>query len=375
MLRVLHVSEVSIGGIFSLLNAFTHEQSARGHEVHILASPRMLGLEGVQRHHWSIRRRRPTTYPRAIRELRQTIRTVQPDVIHLHSFFGGFFGRLPLVSGLGDVPVVYQPHAWAFNVVWLSKVRILIQGWERFAGRRTDVIVANCTEEVEEGRIAGVAREGTPLGVAVDTHHFSPVDEATRSHWRATLGVTKPGLLLCLGRLASQKGQDQLVKAWEADPLPDAELVFVGIDKPGPLAALAPTQWGNTVRAVPNVRDVRPWMWACDVLVLPSRYEGAAVTVPEAMACGRPIVTTKVNGVREQVVEGPEPRAGSVVELGAMEDLLREAGRRLTDPELAKAEGLAARERAVEKFETKGVVDRLDAAYDKARARRPGPRR
>ena len=374
MLRVLHISEVSIGGIFSLLKDFTREQSARGHDVHILASPTMLALDGA-RHDWSLRRRRPATYPRAVLELRRTIRTVEPDVIHLHSFFGGFFGRLPILSGLGDVPVVYQPHAWAFNVVWLSKVRILIQAWERFAGRRTDVIVANCSEEVEEGRRAGVAREGTPLGVAVDTQHFSPVDEATRSHWRTTLGVSQPGLLLCLGRLATQKGQDQLVKAWEANPLPDAELVFVGIDKPEPLAALAPTQWGKTVRAVPNVRDVRPWMWACDVLVLPSRYEGAAVTVPEAMACGRPIVTTKVNGVQEQVVDGPEPPAGAIVALGAMDDMLREAGRRLTEPGLANAEGAAARERAVEKFETKTVVDRLDAAYRKACARRSGLRR
>lgn len=375
MLRVLHVSEVSIGGIFSLLKDFTREQNARGYEVHMLASPSMVRLDGVRHHDWSIHRRRPITYVSAVRELRRTIREVEPDVIHLHSFFGGFFGRLPLVSGLGDIPVVYQPHAWAFNVVWLAKVGFLIRAWERLAGRRTDVLVANCVEEVEEGCEAGAARDGIPLGIAVNTNYFVPVDEATRTRWRAELGVRKTGVLLCLGRMASQKGQDQLLAAWEADPIPDAELVFVGINKSAALQALAPTQWGKTVRAIPTVRDVRPWIWASDVLVLPSRYEGTAVTVPEAMACGRAVVATRVNGVAEQVIDGPSPPAGAIVALGAMEPLLREARRRLADPQLARAEGLAARERAVDMFETKTVVDRLDAAYQQARGRRFGRNR
>lgn len=371
MLRVLHVTEAPSWGVFSLLKEFTREQSSRGYDVHILASHRMQRLDGVRQHDWSIIRARPTSYPRGLRELRRTVREVQPDVIHLHSFFGGIFGRLPVLSGLRDIPVVYQPHAWAFNMVQLAKVRVVIQAWERFAGRRTDVMVANCMEEVEEGRSAGAARAGIPLGIALNTDHFSPVDDVERARLRSELGLTAPGVLLCLGRLVKQKGQDQLVMAWEANPLPDAELVLVGIDETAALEQLAPTQWGTTLRAVQSVADVRPWLWACDVLVLPSRYEGSAVTVPEAMACGRPVVTTSVNGVREEVVDGRHPPAGAIVPLGDMEALLTESARRLRDPELAKAEGLAARTRAVEMFETKAVVDRLDAAYEQARAARP----
>lgn len=371
MLRVLHVTEAPGWGIFSLLKEFTREQSGRGYDVHVLVPQRMQSLEGVRRHDWSISRARPATYPRGMRELRRTIREVKPDVIHLHSFFAGFFGRLPILSGVGDVPVVYQPHAWAFNVVELAKVRLIIEAWERFAGRRTDVMVANCAEEVEEGRSAGAARDGIPLGIAVNTAHFAPVDEAERAQLRAELGLAASGVLLCLGRWAKQKGQDQLVAAWEAHPLPEAELVLVGIDDAAALKQLAPTQSGATIRAVQSVRDVRPWLWAADVLLLPSRYEGSAVTVPEAMACGRPVVTTSVNGVREQVVDGPHPPAGAVVPLSDMDALLGESARRLGDPELARTEGIAARARALDLFETKAVVDRLDTAYLRAREARP----
>ncbi|MBA2415665.1 MAG: glycosyltransferase [Geodermatophilaceae bacterium] len=368
MLRVLHVTEAPTWGVFSLIKEFTREQSARGYDVHVLAPPRMLRLSGdVRQHDWSISRGRPRSYLRGVHELRRTIREVKPDIIHLHSFFGGLFGRLPVLSGLDDVAIVYQPHAWAFNMVELARVRLLVKAWERFAGRRTNVMVANCAEEVEEGRRAGIAGDGIPLGIALDTDHFTPVDEATRGHWRSELGVTTPGILLCLGRLAKQKGQDQLVAAWEANPLPDAELVLVGIDESASLEPLAPTQWGKTIRPVQSVHDVRPWLWACDVLVLPSRYEGSAVTVPEAMACGRTVVTTLVNGVREGVLEGPHPPAGAIVPLGAMEELLSQCARRLDDPELARAEGMAGRLRALDLFKTQEVVDRLDAAYQQAR--------
>lgn len=366
MSRVLHVTEAPGWGIYSLLVEFTREQQARGREVHVLAPPRMRRLTGVTHHDWAIERGRPQTFPRGVAQLRKTIRDVDPEVVHLHSFFGGLFGRLPLLSGLGDVPVVYQPHAWAFNVVELARVKPLIEGWERLAGRRTDVMVANCTQEVDEGRAVRAAADGIPLGIALDTERFAPVGDAARDRHRAELGLTTSGVLLCLGRLAKQKGQDQLVEAWEADPLPDATLVLVGIDDDAELAALAPTQWGTTIRVVGSVTDVRPWLWASDLLVLPSRYEGAAVTVPEAMACGIPIVTTAVNAVREQVVDPPLPPAGAVVPLGDMSALLREAARRLTDPELRATEGRAARERALAMFETGVVVDRLDEAYARA---------
>lgn len=366
MLRVLHVTEAPGWGIFSLLAEFTREQVDRGNDVHVLAPERIRRLPGVRHHDWRVERGRPLTYLRGIRQLRRTLHEVRPDVVHLHSFFGGFFGRLPLLSGLGDVPVVYQPHAWAFNVVELSRVRSVIAGWERLAGRRTDVLVANCAEEVEEGRQEGAAVDGVSLGIALDTTRFAPVDADEQARLRAELGVREAGVLLCLGRWAKQKGQDQLIRAWEADPLPAAELVLVGIEDPAPLEDLAPTEWGRSIRVVPTLTDVRPWLWACDLLVLPSRYEGSAVTVPEALACGRPVVATAVNGVQEELLDGPYPPAGAVVPLGDMAALLREAGRRLRDRPLRDAEGMAGRTRALALFDARVVVDRLDAAYARA---------
>lgn len=373
MLRVLHVTEAPGWGIFSLLEQFTREQIHRGGEVHLLAPPRMRRLPGVQHRDWTLDRGRPWTWPRGLHELRQTVREIRPDVVHLHSFFGGFFGRLP--GALGDVPVVYQPHAWSFDVVGNRVMATAMRGWERLAARRTTVLVANCTDEIDEGRRAGVDRPSVSLGVAVDTDRFAPVDEEVRQQHRRDLGLGETSLLLALGRLAHQKGQDLLVAAWERQPAPDAELVLVGLDDDGTLARLAPTQWGRTVRSVPPVTDVRPWLWACDVLVLPSRYETVSIAVAEALSCGRPVVATAVNGVADTVSTGPLPPGGTVVPVGDMTALLAESERLLADPERRGSLGTAARTRAVALFTPAAVVDRLEQAYRLAIDTYPARRR
>jgi glycosyltransferase involved in cell wall biosynthesis len=297
------------------------------------------------------------------------LRSVRPDVIHLHSFLAGFFGRLPLVSD--QVPVVYQPHAWSFDLFG-PRLRPLITGWERLAARRTDMLVGNCLDELDEGYRAGVLGDSMPLGVAVDTSLYHPVEESERLTRRRETGLPSSNVLLCLGRLARQKGQDQLIQAWERSPLPDTTLLFAGPGDWESLRGLAPTQWNISIRCVPEQRDVRPWLWACDLLVLPSRYETVAVVVAEAMACGRPVVAVRVNGVAEAVLSGTHPPAGAVVPQGAMAQLLEEAGHRLADRAQLAAEGAAGRTRAEELFATSAVVDRLHKAYDRAHAVRGG---
>lgn len=374
MPRVLHVTEVPELGILSVLKEFTREQNARDYEVHLLAARKMRRLPGVAHHDWSIHRSRPSTYLRGVRELRRTIREVKPDVIHLHSFFAGLFGRLPILLGHLDVPVVYQPHAWSFDVFGSPRIASVLRAWERVASRRTSVLVANCADEIDEGRHVGIHGHAIALGVAIDTIRFAPVEDAIRQRYRSELGIDKPAMLLCLGRMARQKGQDQLLAAWEQAPIPDTELIFVGPSDDARLRELAPNEWGNTIKAVGPQDDVRPWIWACDAMVLPSRYETVSLAVAEAMACGRPSVATRVNGVQEILTGGSHPPAGAIVPLGDMAALMGECQRLLSDRDLMRRQGRAARSRALEMFTPWVVVDRLERAYleaMKAHAGRP----
>lgn len=364
-LRVLHISEVVWGGVPSLLRHFVAEQAAAGHDVHLLGPPGMPTFPGATPHMWRVDRRRPWTVAPAVRDLRRTLADVRPDVVHLHSFVAGLLGRLPgqqAVLGLG-APVVYQPHAWSFDLFPRDTLSRAVRWSELRSVRNTDLVVANCTEEIDEGRSIGIDLPAHALGVAVDLARFHPVSRAERDEWRRRLGVTAKSVVVCVGRLGRQKGQDLLLPVWDRSPVPDTQLVLIGPGDPEPLRALAPNHWGSGVLAVGEMSDVRPWLWAADVLVLPSRYETVAIAVAEALACGRPVVATAVNGTAATIVEDPLPAAGAVVGVGDMESLVAEVARRIGDPALRRREGIAGRNRAEALFAPAAVAGRLECAY------------
>lgn len=362
-MRVLHVSEVTWGGVVSLLRDFTAEQIERGDQVSLLTPPTHPAVDaGVRRVDWSLDRSRPSTYPRALAQVRSTVRRVRPEVVHVHSAFAGFFGRLPWM-GTAESSVVYQPHAWSFNIFEGATLRTAAQRWERCADRRTDMLVANCDDEIAEGRPYGVRAPARALGVAVDVEHFHPVEPAERARHRQELGTAGRRAVLCLARLARQKGQDLLVAAWEANPLLDTVLWLVGPGDPEPLRALAPTQWGHSIRWVGEQDDVRPWIWASDLLVLSSRYETVAVVLAEAMACETPVVAVGVNGAAMAVSDGPHAPGGVVVAPGDTASLLAVSAQLLDDPDRLSVLASAGRERVRSLFSTPVVVDRLAEAY------------
>ncbi len=361
-MRILHVSEVHWGGVVGLIHHFNREQAAVGHDVHLLCPPAFPATSHVTRYAWRLHRRRPVTIVTALYGLFRTVRRVRPDVVHLHSFMAGLLGRLPGVIPSGT-PVVYQPHAWSFEL-FPDRVRAsAVRRWEGLAARRTSVLVGNNADELAEGKAIGVHRPGFSLGVALDLEHFRPPSAEERAAAREEHGRGGRRILLVLGRLGRQKGQELLLPEWERDPVPDTDLVLVGPGDGAALRALAPTQWSRSVHAVGESNDVRSWLWASDVLLLPSRYEGGPLVVPEAMACGVPVVATAVNGSAEAVLGGPLPTAGAVVDRGDMPALLGHARMRLADRELAAREARNGRRRAEELFDPRVVGARLEAAY------------
>ena len=347
----------------TLLRHFTEQQSRHGHDVHLLAPSAFPALHSTIRHEWNLAREAPQGYAGAALHLRRLVHRLDPDVVHLHSFVAGFMGRLP-VPPLGH-PVVYQPHAWAFDL-YTGPKRALVQGWERAANRFTDGIVANCQDELDEGHHVGVTRRGHVLGVAVDVERFRPPDEQERLAAKAAVGFTERPFVLVLGRIAHQKAQDLLLPVWERQPIPDTDLVLVGPGDAEPLCALVPGQWNRSVHYVGEAHDVRQWLWAADVLAIPSRYETVSLVAAEAMATGLPVVATRFNGAVDAITAGPLPSGGQVVDLGDMTGLLAACERRLVDVQLRRDEGAQARQRAEQLFRPDHVYERLQHAYEDA---------
>ena len=222
-----------------------------------------------------------------------------PDVIDAHYYYpdgvaaallGGWFGKPVTITARGSDLNVLGQHALPRRMM-------------QWAGAQAAGSIGVCQALVDvlqawgldPGRLQ-VIRNG------VDLQRFKPgVPAAARSQ----LGVTGAPVLLCVGNLVPVKGHDLLLQAMANLRIrhPSASLYLVG---DGPLRntlqaqvlALGLAGQVHFVGTVPQ-DALAAWYSAADALVLPSRSEGWANVLLEAMACGTPVVATDVGGSAE----------------------------------------------------------------------------
>lgn len=298
-LSVLHVVQPVEGGVARVVTDLVRDQLRDGFRVAVAcpeAGPLSAELArlGARVHPWrATRSPGPALLGETLRAAR-LIRRVRPDVIHAHSAKAGVAARL---AARGRVPTVFQPHAWSFEAVGGITAR-LSRGWERAAVRWTSRVVCVSEGERATGLRAGVLAPCSVIPNGVDLDHYRAPDD--------TPSPDDAPLVVCVGRLCRQKGQDVLLRAWQdvRAAVPGAHLVLVGDGPDLPaLRACAP----RSVSFTGSVSDTAAWYRAADLVVLPSRWEGMALAPLEAMACGRPVVVTDVGGSAESLAPGHAP--------------------------------------------------------------------
>lgn len=341
------------------------DQVRRGCEV-VVACPaasvlgRLAGEAGAERVPWEAARAPGASVPRETRALAAIVAGTDPQLVHLHSAKAGLAGRAAV---RGRRATVFQPHAWSFEVAGPQRLPAL--AWERFAARRwTDVVLCVSAAERRRAEQAGLRARFATVPNGIDLEHHRPAGDDERRTARARLGLGDVPLVLTLGRLSEQKGQDVLLSAWPAvlERVPDAELLLVGD---------GPTKSTLQARGTPRVRfagarsDPADWLAAADVVALPSRWEGLSLVMLEAMASARSVVSSDVAGARESL-EG----AGAIVPVAEPQPLAAAIAERLEDPELARREGADARRHVERDFDLAEVTARVASLYEEVLERR-----
>ena len=285
IMRILHVSEPTTAGTAVVVRNLSRRGLDLGWSV-IVASPpdgdlrRWVMDDGMVHEPLAISRRPPARTVAGVLRLRRMMR--ESEVVHLHSTLAGVVGRLAAMSlGRMRPKIVFTPHAWSWYAA--GRWRLVFQVLEWFLAHWTDVVVAVSLRELADGE--PVVRQRARLVCipnGVDTDKF----------FRGEVSPV-PGLLVCVGRLSRQKGQDLLLRALAGCP-EDMRLLLVGDgNDEGDLRRLVESKHlQKRVTFAGPVSDPREFLQKAELVVLPSRWEGLPIVLLEALASGAAIVAT-----------------------------------------------------------------------------------
>lgn len=199
-----------------------------------------------------------------------------------------------------------------------------------------------------DSKLVGDPKQAIVLnGAGVDLDHFREVQP-----------YTGHPVFLLVARLVREKGVVEYVEAARIlkSRHPHAEFHVIGALSSNPSriseAQIKGWQQEGIIKYLGAVKDVRPFIENASVVVLPSYREGTPRAMLEAMAMGRPIVTTDVPGCRETVVEGENGFLVPVEDAVTLADAME---RFILCPNLIVYMGKLSRKIAAEKYDVQKV--------------------
>lgn len=276
------------------------------------------------------------------------------DIIHCHLAHGLHSPVAVLVKVAFKKPVIIKVGATGPLSDFTLLQSSLAGGLLMRLLRRADRIVAVCGQAAAEAVRAGIPEQNVAvIHNGVDLDLFAPAPERQL-----------PGCITFIGRLDAMKGVDVLLQAFARLMRHCAATLRIVGDGPerDRLRVLADRLGiGDAVLFFGVREDIPRLLQESSVFALPSRSEGLPNVVLEAMACGLPVVATRVGGTPELVQDG---RTGLLVQPNDPEALRVALQRLLNDPTYARELGACGRRVAQERFGIGRAIAAYYALYD-----------
>lgn len=269
--------------------------------------------------------------------------TIKPVIYgSIAAFFAGVPRRFALITGLGyafndnsRAGAVKKLVRFLYRVGLSSVHKVFFQNPDDELLFRSSKILSN----------SSLTLVVNGSGVDIDKFVVTPIPQG-------------PVSFLLIARLLADKGVREYVEAARRIRKDRPDIVFGVVgwvdENPNAVAQTELDEWisNNTIKYYGRLKDVRPAIAETSVFVLPSYREGTPRTVLEAMAMGRPVVTTDAPGCRETVIDGYN---GFLVPIKSVDQLVAAMVRFIRSPELVSKMGDNAREIAVNKYDVKKV--------------------
>jgi glycosyltransferase involved in cell wall biosynthesis len=366
------------GGPIRAVHGLARSLAARGHSIEVfttdlhgaerLAVPlgTPVDLDGVSVRYFPVRSLRRLAYAPTMRKALADLSRF--DVVHLHSVFLWPTLAAARAAERAGVPWLVAPRGMLVPELIAARGRFRKTLWLRLFERRTIERAAgfHATTELE-------ARDAERLGLRLPPVYVVP-NGVEAEPWSGDLSTLPPDaralieapepFVLALGRVSWKKGLDRLIEALAG--VPGARLAIAGNDEEGLTPGLedlaARRGLSERVRFLGPVdgAEKAALLARCALLAMPSASENFGNSLLEAMAAGRPVLTTPGVGLAPLVAEvgcgrvsegDPKSLGTALREMLADAPALDEMGRR----------GLHAAE---ERYGWPEIAARMEAVYE-----------
>jgi len=314
----------------------------------------------------------PMAEPRAFLNLYRLMRQQNFDIVHTHLSKAGLFGRL--AAWLAQVPIViHSVHTFPFHDYQHPLISRAFIQLERMAAKWTDVFITMSDLNIGKALNFGIGKRSQYRTIysGINLERFASVTVDVLSV-KSSLGIRNGEIVVGnIGRLMFQKNPICFVQALAqvATTIPCVRGLMVGDgDMRGEVEVLIKKlELDDRIVLTGHRDDVEKMMAICDVIVHTSLYEGMGRVLAEALAMGKPLVATAVDGVPEIVKDGER---GLLVKPDDPSALGKTIVEMLNDPPRAQAMGKAGREWVLSRFSVATMIRRIDSLYQELLGRK-----
>lgn len=274
----------------------------------------------------------------ALKRLRQIIIQNNYNIIHCHTPMGGCLARL--AAWKTKAKVLYTVHSFFFYTGAPIKNWLIYYPIEKVLSHITDCFITLNNEDHQR-----ITRKFNPKkifhidGVGVDLSKFISIADTGKWALRQEYGYSaKDYILLCIAEFIPRKNHEMLFKQLPElqKQIPELRLLLAG---KGELLEdykkeIESSSAANRVDFLGYRNDINKLCQLADIHISPSKQEGLSLNNVEAMACGLPVVCSKIRGHVDSVIHGrngllfdlnsPEQMVDAVIELYRLPELRKE---------------------------------------------------
>jgi glycosyltransferase involved in cell wall biosynthesis len=305
--------------------------------------------------------------PGAQRELRESLERLRPDLVHASLTLSPLDFRLPDLCQQLRVPLVatfHPPFDASLRNLSSGTQQLTYQLYAPSLARYDRVVVFSELQADVLMRLGVPSSRLSVIPNGVDPQRWSPVELGRESAQLQSLKQRFQGrrIFLYMGRIATEKNVEALLRAWRLVQPEGCTLVVVG---DGPMRQSLMQSYGSDCQVhwwghEPEQAMRLALLQLAEVFLLPSLVEGLSLALLEAMASGTACVATDA-GADGEVLEGG---AGIVISTQGVTTQLRTLLPVLRDqPVLTEELGRRARQRALERYTLTQNIDQLERLY------------